>query len=108
MRAWMRHHLRMSDIDAGAMLRRAGLLNRFDAFAECAVTGALSSSQAPRTGEVRPPSTGHCCRELQKDLASDVADLDAAQTQLACDLWRQRADAIVTENEPVGRNPTRR
>ena len=34
MRAWMRNHLRMSDVDAGAMLRRAGLLNRYDAFAE--------------------------------------------------------------------------
>ena len=28
---------------------------------------------------------------------------DAAQTALACGLWRQRADAIVDENEPQGR-----
>jgi hypothetical protein len=101
MRAWMRNHLRMSDVDAGAMLRRAGLLNRFDAFAECAVTGALSSSQLRELEKCDRPKYRSLLSELQQDLAADVTDLDAAQTQLACDLWRQRADAIVAEDEPV-------
>jgi hypothetical protein len=100
MRAWMRNHLRMSDVDAGAMLRRAGLLNRFDAFAECAVTGALSSSQLRELEKCDRPKYRSLLSELQEDLAADVAGLDAAQTALGCDLWRQRADAIVAEDEP--------
>lgn len=96
----MREHLRMSDADAGAQLRRAGLLNRFEAFAECAVTGALSSSQLREVEKCAHRKYHDVLRELQEDLAADIADLDAAQTALACGLWRQRADALVDENEP--------
>jgi hypothetical protein len=72
-----------------------------DAFAECAVTGALSSSQLRELEKCDRPKYRSLLSELQEDLAADVTDLDAAQTQLACDLWRQRADAIVAEDEPV-------
>jgi hypothetical protein len=101
MRAWMREHLRMSDADAGVWLRRAGLLNRYEAFAECAVTGALSSSQLRELEKCDRPKYRPLLDELQCDLAADVADLDAAQTALACGLWRQRADALVDGDEPA-------
>jgi hypothetical protein len=101
MRAWMREHLRMSDADAGVWLRRAGLLNRFDAFAECALTGALSSSQLREVEKCDRPKYRSLLSELQEDLAADIADLDAAQTALACELWRQRADALIEADEPA-------
>ena len=101
MRAWMREHLRMSDADAIAWLRRAGLLNRFVAFAECALTGALSSSQLREIEKCATRKYRDLLHELQEDLAADVADLDAGQTRQACDLWRQRADALIDATEPA-------
>jgi hypothetical protein len=101
MRAWMREHLRMSDADAGVWLRRAGLLNRYGAFAECALTGALSSSQLREVEKCDRSKYRPLLSELQEDLAADIADLDAAQTALACELWRQRADAIVDADAPA-------
>lgn len=52
MLAWMRDRLRMSNSDAHAWLRRANLLNHYDAFAECAGVAparpsAQNSSSAP-------------------------------------------------------------
>ena len=101
MRSWMREHLRMSDSDAGALLRRATLLNHFPAFAECAVTGALSSSQLREVEKCARPKYRDLLRELQEDLAADIADLDAAATASACASWRQHADALVEGDEPA-------
>jgi hypothetical protein len=106
MRAWMREHLRMSDADALAWVRRSQLLDGFSAFAECAVTAALSSSQLREIEKCAARKYQPLLRELQEDLAADIADLDAAQTRQACDLWRQRADALIDSDEPP-REPVR-
>ena len=52
-------------------------MNRFDAFADCAVTGALSSSQLRELEKCDRPKYRSLLSELQEVLASDVADLDA-------------------------------
>lgn len=101
MRSWMREHLRMSDADAGTWIRRASLLNHFSAFAECAVSGALSSSQLREVEKCARPRYRDLLRELQEDLAADIADLDAAATAAACASWRQHADALVDGDEPA-------
>ncbi len=106
MRSWMRDHLRMSDTDAGSWLRRAALLNQFDAFAECAVTGALSSSQLREVEKCARPKYRDLLHELQEDLAGDIAGLDANATAAACASWRQHADALVDGDEPAA-EPTR-
>ena len=106
MAAWMRHHLRMSNSDAYAWLRRANLLNRYEAFAECAVTGALSSSQLRELEKCDTARYRPMLRELQEDLATDIADLNAADTKIACTSWRRHADALADDTEPT-LEPTR-
>ena len=101
MLAWMRDRLRMSNSDAHAWLRRANLLNHFDAFAECAVTGALSSSQLREVEKCNTAKYRPLLRELQEDLAADIADLNAADTKVACTSWRRHADALVEDTEPA-------
>ncbi|MFZ4718146.1 MAG: DUF222 domain-containing protein [Ilumatobacteraceae bacterium] len=100
MRAWMRDEMRMSDSDAVAWLRRADLLNRYDAFAEAAVDGTLSSSQLREVERCNRPKYRNLLRQLQADLAGDLAGLDAAATAIVCETWRRYADAIVDEQEP--------
>ncbi|MFZ4718170.1 MAG: DUF222 domain-containing protein [Ilumatobacteraceae bacterium] len=100
MRSWMREHLRMSDSDASAWMRRAELLNHYDAFAEAALTGTLSGSQLREVEKCNRPKYRELLRLLQSSLADELAALDAAETAIACETWRRYADAIVDDKEP--------
>lgn len=100
MRSWMRRHLRMSDADVTAWLRRAGVLASFPAVAEAAVSHTVSASQVGELERCTRPKHRPLFAELQHELVALVAPLDAEQTGVACAAWRQHADAIVAEHEP--------
>ncbi len=101
MKAWMRNELRMSDQQAGAWLGQAGLLNRYDAVAEAALNGTLSQGQLSELRRLDRPKYRGLLRELQGDLVDTVATLDVQSTATACDVWKQRADAVLDDGAPA-------
>ena len=101
MRAWMRHHLRMSDRDAGTWLRRAGLLGEYDAFADAALDNSLSPSQLTEVEKCARPKYQALLREHQDELAASLTSLTVTETEIACQVWRHHADALVDDRPPA-------
>jgi hypothetical protein len=100
MRAWMRNHLRMSDQQAGAWLGQAGLLNRYEAIGDAALDGTLSQGHIAELRRLDRPKYRGLLRDLQRDLIDAVAPLDAQSASTVCDIWRERADAILDDGAP--------
>jgi len=100
MLAWLRGRCRMSGRDAAAWVRRGRLLDRYDQFAQAAVDHRLTSSQLTELERLRRPKYEALLAEHQSVLVDQLSPLDAAQTSVACGVWRERADAIIDEAEP--------
>lgn len=100
MLAWLRSRCSMSNRDAAAWVRRGRLLDRFDQFAQAAIDRRLTSSQLAELERLRRPRYDSLLGEHQSVLVEQLAPLDAAQTAVACGVWRERADAIIDDKEP--------
>ena len=101
--AWLRHHGRLSNADASAWQRRGRFLRRFPAIGEAAATRVLSSSQVGFVRNACPAPLEPILEEQQEALVEILAPLDAAETQLACNVWNQRATAIIDTPPPTER-----
>lgn len=98
--AWLRHHARMSEESARALVRRGRFLDRFTAVGDAAVAHELSADQLAVMQRLHKPKFEALLDEHQAVMVGHLATLDVAGTQDACTLWRQRAEAIVKETEP--------
>ncbi len=100
MTAWLRHHCRMSDRDAGTLVRRGRFLHRHDRVACAAVTSALSAGQIGAIQAAVTAVTEPVFVAQDRSLVDHVAALDVRYTQVACRIWRQHAEAIADLPEP--------
>ncbi|MEY4338735.1 MAG: hypothetical protein RLZ14_585 [Actinomycetota bacterium] len=100
MKSWMRNQLRMSDQQAGGWLGQAGMLNRFEHIGEAALEGVLSQGHLAELRRLDRPKYRNLLREVQSELVEVVSTLDVQSAATACDVWRQRADAVLDEGAP--------
>ena len=101
MASWLRHHCRMSNRDANALIHRGRFLERFEAIGDAAAAGVLSAGQVGALqnscrGPVEPVMD-----EQQAEVVAIVAPLSVADTERAAQVWRQSAEALVDLPEPV-------
>ncbi len=100
MAAWLRHHCRISDGDATALVRRGRFLHRHEAVAVAAVTAKLSAGQVRAMQMNVTVHTQPVFDEHQAALVEIVAPLTVRDAEHACRAWRQRAEALVEGPEP--------
>ena len=99
--AWLRHHCRMSNRDATALVHRGRFLDKFTAIANAACQGVLSAGQITALKASCPTPVEAVMRLQQAELVTIVAPLAVADTERAAQVWRQRAEALVELPEPV-------
>ena len=104
--AWLRHNARMSNRAAHRLVHRGRFLERFAAIGEAAVGHVLSAGQVDAIAAVCQPKHEPLLAEHQRMLVAALAPLPVADTEHACQVWRQRADAILDEAAPAA-EPTR-
>ena len=101
MTAWLRHHCRMSNRDAAALVHRGRFLDKFSAIARAACDRVLSAGQINALRTVTKPAVEAVMATQQGEIVAIIAPLSVADAEQAAALWRQRADAIVDLPEPV-------
>ena len=101
MAAWLRHHCRMSNREANALVHRGRFLDKFPAVAEAACAGVLSAGQVTALKSSCPAPVGPIMGAQQAEVVAIVAALSVADTEQAMSVWRQRAEALVEVAEPV-------
>ena len=101
MASWLRHHCRMSNRDASALVHLGRFLDKFPSVGEAARTGALSAGQVNALQVSCPAPVEVVMHAQQTDLVAIVAPLSVADTASAAQAWRQRAEALVDLPEPV-------
>ena len=101
MTAWLRHHCRMSNRDAAALVHRGRFLDKFAAVAEAACDGVLSAGHLNALRAVTKPPVEAVMAVQQGEIVAIIAPLSVADAEQAAGLWRQRAEAIVDLPEPV-------
>jgi len=104
--AWLRDNARMSNRAAHRLIHRGRFLDRYTAIADAAVSGVLSAGQLDATATVNQPKYAPLLTEHQHGLVDAIAPLCVADTERACQVWRQHADALIDTNEPPT-EPTR-
>lgn len=101
MSSWLRHHCRMSNRDASALIHRGRFLETFEAVADAAGRGVLSAGQVTALQvSCRGPVEAVMAFQ-QSDVVAIVAPLSVGDTERATQVWRQRAEALVELPEPV-------
>jgi hypothetical protein len=100
MKAWLRHHARMSDQRAGELLPTGRFLDAHSAFADAAVSGVLSGSQIAVARRLHRPKYTELLVEAQAELVELLAPLDIDDTTRAVDHWRACADAATDDGAP--------
>jgi hypothetical protein len=100
MAAWLRNHGRMSNAAVHRVLQRGRFLDTFGAVADAALTSTLSAGQVDALAAATSRRREPVLAEQQADLVGILAPLSVADTQAACALWRQRADAIIADGKP--------
>ena len=98
--AWLRNNARMSDRTAFRLVRRGRFLDRFGAIADAAVAHVLSAGQVDAIAAVCQPKHEALLADHQTVLVRAIAPLPVADTEVACQAWRQRADAVIDEDTP--------
>lgn len=98
--AWLRHNARMSNRAAHRLVHRGRFLDRFTKIADAAVEHVLSASQVDALAAVCQTRHQPLLAEHQEMLVSALAPLPVADTEQACHVWRQRADAILDADQP--------
>jgi Domain of unknown function (DUF222) len=101
MTAWLRHHCRMSNRDAAALVHRGRFLDKFPAIAQAACDGVLSAGQVNALRTVTKPAVEAVMATQQAEIVAIIAPLTVADSEQAAGLWRQRAEAVVDLPEPV-------
>ena len=101
MASWLRHHCRMSNRDANALVHRGRFLDKFPAVATAGCEGVLSAGQLSALKASCPTAVEPVMHAQQADLVGIVAGLSVADTEQAASVWRQRAEALVELPEPV-------
>jgi hypothetical protein len=101
MAAWLRHHCRMSNRDANALVHRGRFLDKFSSIAEAACEGVLSAGHIAVLKASCPPPVEVVMGHQQGELVTIVAPLSVAETESVAHVWRQRAEALVELAEPI-------
>ncbi len=101
MAAWLRHHCRMSNREANALVDRGRFLDKFPAVAEAACEGVLSAGQVAALKVSCPTVVEPIMQTQQAELVEIVAPLSVADSERVAGVWRQRAEALVELPEPV-------
>ena len=101
MTAWLRHHCRMSNRDAAALVHRGRFLDKFPAIARAACDRVLSAGQVAALRTVTKPAVESVMTAQQAEIVAIIAPLTVADAEQAAALWRQRAEAVVDLPEPV-------
>jgi hypothetical protein len=104
MAAWLRNNARLSHRDASSLLREGKFLDRFDAVGDAAKSGRLSASQVSALRAVVGSAHRDLFDEHQDGVVDAVRDLNAADTELVCHDWRNKADAVIDRPEPKVRD----
>ncbi len=99
--AWLREHARMSQRDASRWVRHGRFLAAFDAVAEAALTHRLSAGQVAAIQHSCTTKLEPVLEEMQAELVNTIAPLNVADTETACAVWKQRAEALIDGNEPT-------
>ena len=105
MRAWMRHHLRMTNQRAGEMLSTGRFLTKCSAFADAAVDGSLSASQIAVARRMGNAKYDEIMSDTEQGLVDTLKELDVQQTERAVAHWIVRADALLDEKAPPVERP---
>jgi len=100
MAAWLRHHARKSHRAAHRLIHRGRFLDRFTAIADAAVDHTLSTGQIDALAAVCQTRHEPLMADHQHTLVAALAPLPVADTEQACHVWRQRADAILDADAP--------
>ncbi|CAN5551620.1 HNH endonuclease signature motif containing protein [soil metagenome] len=100
MAAWLRHNGRMSNRTASNLVRRGRFLDKFAAIADAAVSRALSAGQVDAIAAVCQPKYEPMLADHQQMLVAALAPLEVSDAELACQVWRQKADAIIDADAP--------
>ncbi len=100
MKAWLRDKARMTDQTAGNLLSLGRFLDTNTAFADAALTGALSGGQLSVAKRLGQPKYASLLAEQQHDLVHTLASLDITNTTSAVAHWRSRADAVLDDGAP--------
>ena len=94
MTAWLRARLRMLDDDAADLLRPGRFCERFS-FGDAVADGTLSWGQATLMRRAVRPTAEGLLDEQHAEMVETLAQLDIAQTKIACRVWKAHADALV-------------
>ena len=100
MAAWLRNHARMSNAAAHRLLHRGRFLDTFSAVADAALSSVLSTGQIDALAAVTSRRRQTVLAEQQAELVEILAPLSVSDTQAACTLWKQRADAVIADGNP--------
>ena len=90
MTAWLRHHCRMSNRDAAALVHSGRFLDKFPAIAEAACDRVLSAGQINALRTATKPTVESVMATQQGELIAIIAPLTVADSEQAAGLWRQR------------------
>ena len=98
--AWLRDKARMTSRQAAAMIAEGRFLDRFSAVADAALSGTLSHGQVDTLRRRCRTKLRSILDGQQHEMVENLSVRDIADTELFCQLWKQRAEAEVAETEP--------
>ncbi len=98
--AWLRHHARMSNRDAARWSRLGRFLDQFTTVGDAARSRQLSAGQVAALQQAVSRPVEPILTDMQAELVDTLAPLNVADTETACQLWKQRAEALVDGVEP--------
>ena len=100
MAAWLRSNCSMSVRNATTLINNARFLTNNAAVGSAAVSGRLSAAQINLIRAAVTPTTEALFSEHEHMLINAVAALSVADTAVAMQLWRERAEAIIETSAP--------
>ena len=104
MGGWLKQHARLSHRDARRLLKEGLFLNTFDDVAAAAVSGVLSAGQVTAMRAVVSKPTAALFGEQQQVVIEAITHLDAKASEMVCQAWQAKAEAIVEMPEPKQRD----
>ncbi|HEX2064079.1 MAG TPA: DUF222 domain-containing protein [Acidimicrobiales bacterium] len=99
MTAWLRHHGRQAGRDAKRLASTARRLARLPATAGAYASGQLSGGQVAAIVANLTDATVETFAEQQRALLQSLAALEVADVGRAMQVWRQRAEALLSDEE---------
>jgi Domain of unknown function (DUF222) len=99
-KAFIKHHCRMSGPDAGRLLAEGRFLTKFPAIADAAVSSVLSASQVSSIRVHVPKLVEPLLDDQQGSLVETLAPLNVRDTETCMQRWQQYAEAIIDKPQP--------